>query len=109
MDASSTYAAEHFQRLGFRILDHDRQTRFGLLSLVAYDGSVLVFAQLTTGEVDRTEPSLRERTLMRRRAAVWITDTPASPIGADLRFDAIHVRLDEGGALRTLDHSEGAF
>ena len=36
-------AAEHFQRLGYRVLAQNHHTRWGELDLVLYDGRTLVF------------------------------------------------------------------
>jgi Holliday junction resolvase-like predicted endonuclease len=109
MDAARKYAVEHFQRLGYRVLDQDRQTRFGSIPLVAYDGSILVFAGIVPADQHPTSTAPRVRSNLRRRAGAWLNDTPARPIGATLRFDALQVRVDDTGALLSIEHHEGAF
>lgn len=109
MDPSRKYAVEHFERLGYRVLDQDRQTRFGSVHLVAYDGSVLVLVEILPAEQDPTAGQLKARTNLCRRAVAWLNDTPARPIGATLRFDALQVHVDPNGALLAIEHREGAF
>jgi putative endonuclease len=106
-------AAEHFSRLGYRVLARNHRTRFGELDLVAYDGEVLVFVEVKTRRSDSRDPweSLhdRKRSQVRRMAIAWLTEGNNRPYGAQLRFDGIAVLLDSSGALMRLDHLEAAF
>ncbi len=106
-------AAEHLERLGFQILARNHRTRFGELDLVAYDGDVLVFAEVKTRRSGSREPweSLhdRKRSKVRRMALAWLTEGNDRPYGARLRFDGVAVLLDADGDLVRLDHLEGAF
>ena len=39
-------AAEHLERLGFRIVERNYRTRWGELDIVAFDGRVLAFCEV---------------------------------------------------------------
>lgn len=107
-------AAAHVERLGWRVLDRNFQTRLGELDLVAVDGEVLVFCEVKTCRAGRQAPwaSLheRKRTQVRRMAGIWFARAGRDrPFFARVRFDAIGVTVDAAGALVGLDHLEGAF
>jgi putative endonuclease len=106
-------AAEHFSRLGYRVLARNHRTRFGELDLVAYDGSTLVFAEVKTRRSGEREPwenlHDRKRSKVRRMAIAWLTEAPGRPFGAALRFDGVAVLLDADGELVRLDHLEACF
>src|SRR4051794_34219679 len=106
-------AAQHFERLGFEVLARNHRTRFGELDLVAYNGSVLVFAEVKTRRTDAREPweNLHsvKRSKVRRMAIAWLTEATDRPFGAELRFDGVAILLDASGALVRLDHLEAAF
>jgi putative endonuclease len=106
-------AAAHLERLGFQLLARNHRTRFGELDLVAYDGRVIVFAEVKTRRAGSGHPwdALDElkRRQVRRMAAAWLHDAPDRPASADLRFDAIGVVIDAHGRLVRLDHLEAAF
>ena len=106
-------AAEHFERLGWRILDRNYQTRLGEIDIVAVDRSTLVFAEVKTCRLGRGSPwaSLhrRKRAQVRKIAGLWFNGRGARPFFERIRFDAIGVVVDERDALVRLDHIEGAF
>jgi len=106
-------AAEHFERLGWRIVARNHQTRFGELDLIAADGDVLVFCEVKTrrGRAGTAWDSLHEpkRAQVRRMAQAWLHDVTRRPRFAEIRFDAIGVLIDVRGRLVRLDHLEGAF
>ena len=106
-------AAEHLERLGFKVLARNHRTRFGELDLVAYDGETLVFAEVKTRRSGARDPwenlHDRKRSQVRRMAIAWLTDGADRPYGAQLRFDGIAVLLDAKGELIRLDHLEAAF
>jgi putative endonuclease len=106
-------AAEHLERLGWRIVERNYQTRFGELDLVAVEDATLVFAEVKTCRVGRGEPwrSLHERkqAQVRKMAGVWFNDRRGIPFFERVRFDAIGVVLDHDGKLVRLDHLEDAF
>jgi putative endonuclease len=108
-------AAEHFSRLGYRVLDRNHRTRFGELDLVLADEAeaTIVFCEVKSrrlGSGDWRE-NLHEskRKQVRTMAAAWLAEVTDRPLGAELRFDAVGVTLDSRGELVRLDHLEGAF
>ena len=108
-------AAEHFCRLGYRVLARNHRTRFGELDLVLADdaGSTIVFCEVKSRRLGSGDPfdNLAEckRKQVRRMAAAWLAVPQDRPFGAHLRFDAVGVTIDGRGALVRLDHLEGAF
>jgi putative endonuclease len=106
-------AAEHFERLGWKIVARNYQTRFGELDLIALDGETLVFAEVKTVRLGRGHPwqSLheRKRSQVRRMAGVWLKDAKARPRFWAIRCDAVGLVLDARGDLVRLDHLRAAF
>jgi putative endonuclease len=105
-------AAEHFERLGWRIVERNYQTRIGELDLVAVDGDTLVFAEVKTCRVGCADPwqnlNERKQAQVRKMSGVWFNEQ-RGPFFARIRFDAIGVLVDSAGALVRLDHIEDAF
>ena len=106
-------AAEHFERLGYRILARRHRTRFGELDLVAADATTLVFCEVKTRRQGPGSPwdalTPVKQAQVRRMAAAWLVEAPDRPRVEELRFDAVGVVIDARGALVSLDHLEGAF
>jgi putative endonuclease len=108
-------AAEHFERLGYRILARNHRTRWGELDLVlaAPGEDTIVFAEVKTRRLGSGEPweSLHEakQSQVRTMAAAWLAQVRERPFAAELRFDAVGVTLDSRGDLVRLDHLEAAF
>ena len=106
-------AADHFERLGWRIVERNYQTRLGELDLVALDAGTLVFAEVKTCRLGRGQPwdSLHERkqAQVRRIAGLWFSERRGAPRFERVRFDAIGVLVDDRDALVRLDHVEDAF
>jgi putative endonuclease len=108
-------AAEHFERLGYRVLARNHRTRFGELDLVLADPGdrTIVFAEVKTRSLGSGEPweSLHDakQSQVRTMAAAWLAEVRERPFAAELRFDAIGVTLDARGELVRLDHLEAAF
>lgn len=106
-------AAEHFERLGFRVLARNHRTRFGELDLVASAGGLLVFCEVKTRRAGSGSPwealHAGKRSQVRRMAAAYLVDVRPRPWSPDLRFDAVGVTIDAHGRLVALDHLEGAF
>ena len=106
-------AAEHFQRLGYRVLAQNHHTRWGELDLVLSDGRTLVFCEVKTRRLGSGEPfeSLHgaKRSQVRRIAALWLTEPSDRPWHEELRFDAVGVLVDRQDGLVRLDHFENAF
>jgi putative endonuclease len=105
-------AADHFERLGWTILERNYQTRVGEIDLVAVAGDTLVFAEVKTCRLGRGHPwdSLheRKRVQVRRMSGIWFNER-SRPFFERIRFDAIGVLVDDRDALVRLDHIEGAF
>jgi putative endonuclease len=108
-------AAQHLRRRGFEIVERNYRTRWGELDLVAFDGRTLVFCEVKTRRLtavgSRPFDSLhhRKRGQVRRMARQWLAERGRRSFAQMLRFDAIGVTLDVGGALAGLEHLEGAF
>ena len=108
-------AAEHLERLGFRIVERNFRTRFGELDIVAFDGTVLAFCEVKTRRfgpdggmaLEAVRPNKRRQ--VRRMAFSWLRERSERPYARDLRFDAIGVTLDLNGHLISIEHLEGAF
>ena len=108
-------AAEHFSRLGYRVLDRNHRTRFGELDLILAgpDEATIVFCEVKSRRLGSGDwrDNLHEakQKQVRTMAAAWLAKVTDRPFGADLRFDAVGVTLDGHGDLVRLDHLEGAF
>jgi putative endonuclease len=108
-------AAEHFTRLGYRVLARNHRTRFGELDLVLADegDGTIVFCEVKSrrlGSGDwRDSLHSAKRSQVRTMAAAWLAEVTSRPFGAELRFDAVGVTLDDRDALVRLDHLEAAF
>ena len=109
-------AAEHFSRLGYRVVARNHRTRWGELDLVLVDeeADTIVFCEVKTrrlGSGGEPFDNLHEgkRKQVRTMAAAWLTQVKDRPRFAELRFDAVGVTLDDRGHLVRLDHLEGAF
>jgi putative endonuclease len=109
-------AAEHFERLGYRVLARNHRTRFGELDLVLADEdeATIVFCEVKTRRLgsggtpwDNLHDAKRRQ--VRKMAAAWVNAVRDRPFGAELRFDAVGVTLDGDGRLVRLDHLAEAF
>jgi putative endonuclease len=108
-------AAEHFLRLGYRILARNHRTRWGELDLILADEAerTIVFCEVKSrrlGSGDwRENLHERKRWQVRKMAAAWINTAIDRPHHAELRFDAVGVTLDKDGGLVRLDHLQDVF
>jgi len=107
-------AAEHFERLGYRVLARNHRTRFGELDLVLADGAgdTIVFCEVKARRVGgdwRENLHAAKRRQVRTMAAAWLSEVSERPRHAELRFDAVGVTLDARGELVRLDHLQAAF
>jgi putative endonuclease len=112
-------AADHLERAGYRVLERNaRCGRTGELDIVARSERCMVFCEVKTrvagtiagpdGPLDAIGPVKRRR--LRRLAGEWLRTRPQEAGGpAWIRFDAIGVTVDRGGALLAVDHVEDAF
>jgi putative endonuclease len=109
-------AAEHFSRLGYRVVARNHRTRWGELDLVLVDEEkdTIVFCEVKTcrlGTGGDPFENLHEgkRKQVRTMASAWLNAVKDRPRFAELRFDAVGVILDDRGALVRLDHLRAAF
>ena len=106
-------AAEHLERLGFRIIGRNHQTRYGELDLVACDAQRIVFVEVKARRSGPGRPldklDWRKQGQVRRMARSWLVETIDRPHRREVRFDAIGVTVDAGGRLVELEHLEAAF
>ena len=108
-------AAEHFTRLGYRVLARNHRTRWGELDLVLADEteSTIIFCEVKARRVGngdwRDNLHDRKRQQVRSMAAAWLSEVTDRPRYAELRFDAVGVTLDNHDELVRLDHLQGAF
>jgi putative endonuclease len=108
-------AAEHFSRLGYRVLARNHRTRFGELDLILADehDDTIVFCEVKSRRLGSGpwQDSLHEQKQkqVRTMAAAWLAKVTDRPFGAELRFDAVGVTLDDRGRLVRLDHMQAAF
>ena len=106
-------AADHFERLGWQVVERNYQTRFGELDLVALDAGTLVFAEVKTCRLGRGQPwdslHARKQVQVRRIAGLWFSERRGAAFFERVRFDAIGVLVDDRDALVRLDHIEDAF
>jgi len=107
-------AAEHFERLGYRVLARNHRTRFGELDLVLADasGDTIVFCEVKARRVGadwRENLHEAKRRQVRTMAAAWLSEVSDRPRHAELRFDAVGVTLDARDELVRLDHLQAAF
>jgi putative endonuclease len=113
--AGEQLAAEHLERLGYRILERNYRTRWGELDLIAHDGRTLAFVEVKTrrsgglrgGPFEALGPGKQAQ--VRRIAGRWLHERRDHPGAAVIRFDAIGVVFDGAGRLLSLEHLEGAF
>lgn len=108
-------AAEHLERLGYRIVDRNYRTRYGELDIVAFDGRALAFCEVKSrrlgpGDGNALEAlRTRKRQQVRKMAGRWLRERTDRPYAKVIRFDAIGVTFDRAGRLVGIEHLEDAF
>jgi putative endonuclease len=106
-------AAEHMERLGYRIVVRNHRTRYGEIDLVAVDARRLVFVEVKARRSGPGRPldkvDWQKQGQVRQMARAWLSETDDRPHRADIRFDAIGVVLDGANRLVELEHLQGAF
>ena len=110
-EAGERLAAEHLQRLGYRVVARNHRTRFGELDVVALDGQTLVFCEVKTRRAGSGDPwaalHAGKQARVRRMACEWLVSVHDRPRSEDLRFDAIGVVIDARGRLVRSTTSRG--
>ncbi len=103
-------ALEHYERLGFRLLERNYRTRAGEIDLVVCDRTTTAFVEVKTRRAGGLDPLLAITAVKRRRmralAAAWLSDRPQRPRTTALRIDAVAVVVDNRGALSSLEQIE---
>ena len=103
-------ALEHYERLGFMLLERNYRTRIREIDLVVCDRRATIFVEVKTRRAGGLDPLLSITTLKRRRmralAAAWLADHRERPRSAVLRIDAVAIVVDERGALVSLEQFE---
>jgi putative endonuclease len=103
-------AGEHYERLGFRVLDRNHRNRSGEVDLVVYDGETIVFAEVKARRMGGLDPMLSitpaKQRRMRLAAAGWLAEQGRVPRARELRFDAVGVVIDAADRLVALDQRE---
>ncbi|HEX8105394.1 MAG TPA: YraN family protein [Solirubrobacteraceae bacterium] len=106
-------AAEHLERLGYRVIARNHRTRFGELDLVAEGDGELVFCEVKTRRAGSGSPwdalHPEKQRQVRRMAAAYLIEVTDRPWSPSLRFDAVGISIDAQGRLVALEHLEGAF
>lgn len=106
-------AAEHLERLGYRIVMRNHRTRLGEIDLIACDGDRLVFVEVKARRLGPGRPlekvDWRKQGQVRAMAIAWLSATDDRPHRPEVRFDAIGVVVDDAGKLVELEHLEAAF
>jgi putative endonuclease len=111
-------AVEHLLARGFSLLARNYRTRRGEIDLIAFDGRTLIFVEVKTHQLGRSQPPasvsplayLSAGQLARYQpvAQAWLDDERyATPEAQSMRFDAIGVLVDAQGKLVALEHVEG--
>jgi putative endonuclease len=115
-------AAAHLDRLGFAVLARNARTRHGEIDLIAFDGQVMVFAEVKTRRAIAgthracadEEPLAalrpRQRARLRRLAVAWLAGARhVRPSARIIRFDGLGVTVDSADRLVRIDHIDGAW
>ena len=107
------HAADHYLRLGYRLIATNARTRHGELDIIACRGSLLVIAEVRTRVEGRGDPvdsfDERKRRQVRRMAAQWLSANRCPAGIGSFRIDAVAVVVDRSGELRSLRVLEGAL
>jgi putative endonuclease len=113
--AGEQLAAEHLERLGYRVVERNYRTRWGELDIVAFDGRTLIFCEVKSRRVGGRAGAPLEavsavkQAQVRKIAGRWLVERRERPYAEVLRFDAIGVSFDAADRLISLEHVEGAF
>ena len=114
-------AAAHLRRIGYVVIARNVRTRHGEIDLIAGDGHALVFVEVKTRMIGRSQIEARpdqhplaglradQRARLRRLAAAWLAEERSRPFAASIRFDAVGIVLDTSGRQRGLEHLENAW
>ena len=87
-------AAQHYRRLGYRVVDRNWRCSSGELDLVVRDGNLYVFSEVKARRSDRygsaaTAVDHRKQRRIRGLSVEWLRAHEVS--GVDLRFDVVAI------------------
>ncbi len=103
-------ALEHYERLGFRLLERNYRTRAGEIDLIVCDSATTVFAEVKARHAGGFDPLVAitrlKRARMRALAGAWLAEHPDRPRTPELRIDAVAVVVDARGTLVSLEQVE---
>jgi Holliday junction resolvase-like predicted endonuclease len=106
------HAREHLERLGYRLLEEQRDSRTGARLLVArsHTRRELVFCELRVERIGEQEPPAggQRRRRLRRAALAWLATNPEVDAGR-LRCDRLSVFVGRDGAPVGVEYEPEAF
>ena len=109
--AGERLALEHYERLGFRLLDRNYRTAIGEVDLILCDRRTIVFSEVKTRRAGGLDPllAITPRKIRRLRAVAvrWLAAHPDRPRRSELRLDAVAVVIDADGKLVALEQLAG--
>jgi putative endonuclease len=109
--AGERLALEHYERLGYELVQRNYRTRSGELDLIVADSQTIVFAEVKTRRRGGLDPldSITPQKLrrLRRVAGEWLATQTTLPRRPELRFDAVAVVIDARGKLVALEQLAG--
>src|SRR5829696_5601466 len=98
--AGERLAAEHLERLGYRIVARNHRTRYGEIDLIVADKDTLVIVEVKSRR-GRGRPwdalDERKQRQVRRMGSAYLNDVDERPKRIRVRFDAIGVTFDAAG------------
>lgn len=103
-------AAEHYERLGFEVVERNYRCAAGELDLILTDGKVLVFCEVKTRRTAYWgEPSeavgYKKQQRIRRLAAAWLSEKGGCRL--PIRFDVVSIVAADSGL--KIEHIPHAF
>ncbi len=111
--AGERLALEHYERLGFRLLERNFRTPVGELDLILCDDDTIVFAEVKTRRAGGLDPidsiGPTKQRQVRRLAAAWLAGRTGRLGPRELRFDAVGIVIDAAGRLVRLDQREAVM
>jgi putative endonuclease len=104
------YAAEHYERLGYTVLERNYRVLAGEIDLIVCDRRTLVFVEVKTRRAGGLDPlgaiTQDKQRRLRLLAVSWLASHPQRPRRGELRIDAVAVVIDGAGRLVALDQVE---
>ncbi len=103
-------ALEHYERLGYTVLDRNHRTHAGEIDLVVSGGGALVFVEVKCRREGGLDPLFgltpAKRQRLRALAGAWLASRPQRPRAREVRIDAVAVIVDRCDRLLSLEQFE---